>query len=50
MASGEILEIYPSVRKAVEAMKKPSSCSGHIVDVCNGKRKTAYGYKWEYVS
>lgn len=21
---------------------------GHICSVCKGKRKTAYGYKWEY--
>lgn len=24
--------------------------SSHISQVCNGKRKTAYGYKWSYVS
>jgi len=22
----------------------------HIGHVCNGKRKTAYGYKWQYIN
>lgn len=33
-------------------MKIPQLISGvrsHIVDVCNNKRKTAYGYIWKYV-
>lgn len=23
---------------------------GHILDVCKGKRKTAYGYKWKFIT
>jgi hypothetical protein len=23
--------------------------SGHITEVCKGKRKTAYGYHWQYL-
>lgn len=29
--------------------KKISRVSGRIGDVCNGKRKTAYGYKWKRI-
>ena len=43
--TNEILEIYPSVKVAEEA----NGNSRHIADVCNGKRKTAKGYKWKYV-
>ena len=27
----------------------PVGVKSHIVQVCNGKRKTAYGYKWKYI-
>lgn len=43
----EILEIYPSLKAAYEALNKRHS--GHIAAVCNGKRQTAYGYKWKYI-
>ena len=43
----EILNIYPSLKEAYQALGKPHS--GHIASVCNGKRKTAYGYKWKYI-
>lgn len=43
--SGEIMRIYNSV---IEAEKATKNCK-HIEKVCNGKRKTAYGYKWQYV-
>ena len=42
----EILNIFPSITKAYDFLKKQHS--GHIAEVCNGKRKTAYGYKWKY--
>lgn len=42
----EILNIFPSLKEACCFLGKQSS--GHITDVCKGKRKTAYGYKWEY--
>ena len=42
----EVLNIFPSLRAACEYLGKDSS--GHIPDVCRGKRKTAYGYKWKY--
>lgn len=43
----EIIAIYPSTEEANRALNKQSS--GHISQVCNGKRKTAYGYKWRYL-
>lgn len=44
--TNEIISIYPSIQKAYDALGKQHS--GHIASVCNGKRKTAYGYKWKY--
>lgn len=43
----EIIKVFPSVEKAYEFINKLSS--GHIAQVCNGKRKSAYGYKWKYL-
>lgn len=52
----EIKKVFPS---AIEAGKyiveiglskaDPSGIKSHIVQVCNGKRKSAYGYKWKYI-
>ena len=42
----EIIGIYPSIQKAYDSLGKQHS--GHIAEVCVGKRKTAYGYKWRY--
>ena len=42
----EILNIFPSIQEAYNFLGKRHS--GHIADVCNKKRKTAYGYVWEY--
>ena len=42
----EIIAIFPSIQKAYDFLNKQHS--GHIAEVCKGKRKTAYGYKWKY--
>lgn len=42
----EIINIFPSIKAAYNSLNKEQS--GHIAAVCNGKRKTAYGYKWKY--
>lgn len=42
----EILNVFPSIAEAYNFLGKQHS--GHIAAVCNGKRKTAYGYKWKY--
>jgi group I intron endonuclease len=41
-----VLQIFDSITDAYRALNKQHS--GHIADVCNGKRNTAYGYKWAY--
>ena len=43
----EILSVYSSIQEAYNELNKQHS--GHIASVCNGKRKTAYGYKWKYI-
>ena len=44
--TNEIVAIFPSIQKAYDSLNKQHS--GHIAEVCKGKRKTAYGYKWMY--
>lgn len=44
--TNQILNIFPSIKAAYDRLGKQHS--GHIAAVCNGKRKTAYGYKWKY--
>ena len=44
--TNEIINIYPSIADAYRALNKQHS--GHIAEVCKGKRKTAYGFKWKY--
>lgn len=45
--TNEILEIYNSISEAYEQLGK--KFSGHIAEVCEHKRKSAYGYSWSYV-
>lgn len=49
---GEYLQSFPSAKAAAASLGKISStsngASSHISDVCRGKRKTAYGYKWKF--
>ena len=41
-----IIKIFESARAAEDELK----ISRHINSVCLGKRKTAGGYKWKYLS
>ena len=43
--TNEILQVYSSVSKA----EKENNIPRHIGAVCKGKRKTAGGFKWEYI-
>ena len=43
--TNQILHLFPSAKEAGRFINKDSS---HILDCCNKKRKTAYGYKWEF--
>lgn len=49
---GKYIQSFPSAKAAAESLGKISStsngASSHISDVCRGKRKTAYGYKWKF--
>ena len=52
--NGEYIQSFPSVKAAAESLNKITStsngASSHISDVCRGKRKTAYGYKWKFAN
>lgn len=43
--TGEVITDYPSAREA-ERQLNIRQCA--ISECCNGKRKTAYGFKWKY--
>ena len=49
---GEYLGTFPSSLAAARALGKITGkhhgAANHIVSVCRGKRKTAYGYIWKY--
>lgn len=44
---GNFIATYESYQEAALALGKSRTASSSISAVCNGKRKTAYGYKWE---
>lgn len=48
----EFIQCFPSAKAAAESLNKVTSTSkgatSHITDVCRGKRKTAYGFKWKF--
>lgn len=46
--TNEIIHVYDSTRLAEKALGIKNS-NTHIGEVCRGKRKTAYGYKWEFI-
>lgn len=45
--TNEILNVFPSIAEAYRQLGKRHS--GHIAAVCQGKRKTIYGFKWKYL-
>ena len=46
--TNESIRIFDSAEQAGKFLGKING--SHISDVCKGKRKTAYGYLWKYVS
>lgn len=44
-ADGKVINIFNSISGAARAV---DGANEHICAVCKGKRKTAYGYIWEY--
>lgn len=56
LKTGQILETFSSATEAAADIKQNSeykaclaTISGHIRLVCQGKRKTAYKYKWKFI-
>lgn len=51
--TGDLIQIFDTLNDAARYVQPNTTSlggvSGHIIDVCKGKRQTAYGYKWEYV-
>lgn len=47
--TGEILNTFSSIREAARIVFNDIEKSKNINSVCQGKGKTAYGYKWAYV-
>lgn len=45
----QILKTFNSASDAARYLNKTRNANGHIIAVCKGKRKTAYGYKWCYL-
>lgn len=43
------IKTFASARDAAFAVTNKKDCS-HIMDVCKGKRKTAYGYIWKFAN
>ena len=45
--TNEIIRTFKSATEAAKFLGKKKS--SHIVEVCKGKLKAAYGYKWKYM-
>lgn len=45
--TNEILNIFSTAGEAAKFLGKDRA--SHIQDCCRGRRKTAYGFKWEYI-
>lgn len=49
---GNFIQSFPSLKAAATSLGKITNTSlgatSHISNVCKGKRKTAYGYKWKF--
>ena len=42
------IQSFPSIKAATRALNKTGV--SHISDVCKGKRKSAYGFKWRFAN
>lgn len=49
--NGDYIATFDCIRDAcISIGKDPKKCNSHITSCCKGDRKSAYGYKWEYVT
>lgn len=46
---GNLIQVFNSIREAGRFLGDVRK-NAHIADVCKGKRKVAWGYKWRYVA
>lgn len=46
---GELIQIFPSACQAALAIGKNSNAGRNIRSVCEGKRKSAFGFKWKFL-
>lgn len=46
--TNEVIKTFYSIAQASNFLNKGKGGTVHISQVCSGKRKTAYGYKWRY--
>lgn len=46
--TNEVIQVFNSTREAHRALNKP--IASHITDVLKGRRKSAYGYVWKYLT
>ena len=44
--TNEVIQVFCSANEAARSLGKTKG--NHITEVCKGKGKTAYGYRWEY--
>ena len=47
--SNETIKIWESCTDIINELKLSKRARSSISDVCNGREKNAYGYKWEYI-
>lgn len=46
--TNEVISYFDSITDAAMSLGVQNHGGSHISDVCRGKRKTAYGYKWKF--
>lgn len=46
---GRVIKEYGSIRDAARGLgREKKTDTQHIIDVCRGRRRSAYGYTWRY--
>ena len=45
---GVVISVYDGISDAVRFLNLPKTAIPNIIGCCNGNKRTAYGYKWEY--
>lgn len=48
LETNEVIRTFYSLSEAGNFLNKCKGGAAHISQACSGKRKTAYGYKWEW--